>query len=454
MAANSREILSELEKSDANKVEVVICDVDGVLRGKVIHKDKFLATVDGGLGFCDVLLGWDCDDASYDNVAYTGWHTGYPDARVRADLSTHRRVPWENGLDFFLCDFETPAGDPLGVCPRQGLKRVVNRLRDAGYEAHAGFEIEWFNFNETPQSLADKNYTGMQPLTPGMFGYSPLRAGLKHSFFHALMDGLAEFGVPLEAIHTETGPGAYEACIMHSGALEAADRAALFKFGVKEIAYAHGIIASFMARWNASLPGSGGHIHESLTSLDSGKSLFFDPDRPGEMTPIFRSFLAGQMHCLPELLPFFAPTVNSYKRLVDGYWAPTTVTWGIDNRTVCFRVLLGSAKAARLECRAPGADLNPYLALAASLASGLYGIERKMELDQPGVAGNAYGNTGARRLAPNLMEATEALAGSSLAKDLLGAELVDHFVNSRLWEWRRFEQAVTDWELKRYFELI
>lgn len=448
-----KDLLSKIARSDAQKIKVAVTDIDGILRGKFLHKEKFLSAAKDGLGFCDVVFGWDSHDLCYDNVSYTGWHTGYPDARARVDLATHRRIPWESNVDFFLCDFEDASGSPLPVCPRQLLKNVVSHIRQAGFDPVVGFEFEWFNFRETPQSLAEKDFRSIQPLTPGMFGYSVLRSGLNHAYFRDLMDQLEAFGVPLEGLHTETGPGTYEASILRSDALEASDRAVLFKTGAKQIAYNHGIVASFMARWNTSLPGCGGHIHQSLVGLDTGENAFFDPSHPKEMTAVFKHFLAGQMHCLPEFLPFFAPTVNSYKRLVEGYWAPTNVTWGYDNRTVCFRVMLENAKTARVESRVGGADLNPYIALAASLASGLYGIKNKLSLTDPPVSGNAYRGTSAARLSKDLGEATELLAASTLARELLGEKFVDHFVNTRRWEWRQFQNALTDWELKRYFEL-
>ena len=437
-----------------SKVKVAICDIDGILRGKFLHRDKFLSATKSGFGFCNVVFGWDCGDVCYDNTQYTGWHAGYPDAQARVDTRTHRRIPWEADTDFFLCDFEDADGAPLPVCPRQTLKNVIARLAAAGYEAEAGFEFEWFNFNETPQSLTDKDHRNPAPLTPGMFGYSILRTGLNHPYFHALMDQLEAFRVPLEGLHTETGPGTFEAAIMHSGALEAADRAILFKTGVKQIAYAHGCLASFMARWNPALPGCGGHIHQSLRHVGQSENLFHQDGAPHGMSPLFRHYLAGQMHCLPELLPFFAPTVNSYKRLVPGFWAPTSVAWGVDNRTVAFRVIAGKPEAARLEGRVGGADINPYLALAASLASGLYGIQNKLELTDAPMRGSAYGHDEARPLPSTLLGATQALNESTLARELLGAEFVEHFVRTRLWEWRQYSQAVTDWELKRYFEII
>ena len=448
------DLVAHIADSEVGKVKLALSDIDGVLRGKFVHKEKFLSAVEDGFGFCDVVLGWDCEDACYDNVEYTGWHTGYPDARVRIDLGTHRRVPWEDNVDFFLCDFEDKTGAPLEVCPRQLLKRVIARLRETGFDARVGFEYEWFNFNETPQSLAGKGYGEIKPLTPGMFGYSVLRSGLNHPYFTALMDQLDAFGVPLEGLHTETGPGTFEAAILAAGPLEAADRAALFKAGVKQIAYGFDAIASFMARWNSSLPGCGGHIHQSLVDPDTGSNAFFDPASPESMTQTFQSFLAGQLYCVREILPLYAPTVNSYKRLVQGYWAPTSATWGYDNRTACFRVIPSSPKASRVECRVSGADANPYLALAASLASGWYGIANGLKLDDPAIEGSGYRNDGDKPLPRTLDEATEALACSHVARELFGEAFVDHFLNTRMWEWRQYREAVTDWELKRYFEII
>jgi glutamine synthetase len=233
--------------------------------------------------------------------------------------------------------------------------------------------------------------------------------------------------------------------------VEAADRGVLFKTAVKEIGSRFGILPSFMAKWNTQLPGCSGHIHQSLWANDT--NAFHDQTDPLKMSGTFRSYLAGLLIGLPELLPLFAPTINSYKRLVDGYWAPTKVTWGVDNRTVAFRVIPGSAKSTRVEVRVTGSDINPYLAMAASLAAGLYGIENRLELEAPPVEGSAY-NVPAERLPRTLQEATARLGRSALAREILGEAFVDHFVRTREWEWRQFQDAVTDWELKRYFEVI
>ena len=451
-AARPADVLETLRKSPGEKVKVAVTDVDGVLRGKYLHKDKFLSAAEGGFGFCNVVFGWDSGDVCYDNAKYTGWHSGYPDALARVDLSTARRVPWDGDIPFFLADFEGADGKPLGVCPRSLLKSVLARAEKAGFAAKCGLEFEWFNFQETPQSLAAKGGVNPQPLSPGMFGYSLVRMAQNRPFFTALLDELGAFGVPLEGLHTETGPGVFEAAIQFSDALEAADRGVLFKTAAKEIGSRFGIMPTFMAKWNGALPGCSGHTHQSL--WEGEKNAFFDEKDPLKMSGRFKSYLAGQLRALPEILPFFAPTVNSYKRLVDGYWAPTKVTWGIDNRTVALRVIPGSAKSTRVEVRVPGSDINPYLAVAASVAAGLYGIENDLRLDAKPVEGSAYLAEGAERLPRTLQEATQRLADSKLAREILGETFVDHFVCTRVWEWRQFQDAVTDWELRRYFEVI
>lgn len=437
---------------EVRHVKVAITDIDGVLRGKYMHVDKLRSALDGGFGFCDVVFGWDCNDACYDAARFTGWHTGYPDALARLDPATFRQIPWEGGTPFLLGEFVTADGAPLPVCPRQVLRRVIDRAAQAGLEARFGVEFEWFNFRESAQSLAAKGGIDPQPITPGMFGYSILRASQNHPFFHAILDQLERLDVPVEGLHTETGPGVFEAAIQNSDPLTAADRAVLFKSGVKELGHRHGIMPTFMAKWNAGLPGSSGHLHQSLWR--DGAPVFHDPADPHGMSPIFKSFLAGQLALLPEVLALFAPTVNSYKRLVEGMWAPTTATWGVDNRTVALRVIPGSAKSTRVETRVTGADINPYLAIAASLGAGLWGIEQGLSLDQPPVVGNGYAVEGARRLPRDLRSAAEAFQASAACRSLFGDAFVDHYATSRIWEARQAAAAVTDWELRRYFEII
>lgn len=449
-----QEIIDYFDQHDIEKIKFAFADIDGVLRGKVINRRKFQAGLKHGIGFCNVVFGWDSNDVPYDNATVTGWHSGYPDTPARLDLATFRRIPWEDNLPFFLADFSSPDGNDLVACPRSLLKRIAHQCLAMGYHTEFAQEFEWFNFRETPQTLQDKGFRQLEPLTPGMFGYSILRPSLESSFYHDLFDLLALFDIPLEGLHTETGPGVYEAAILHDEVLKAADKAVLFKTAVREIAYRHGLTATFMAKWNAELPGCSGHIHQSLWSADGTKNLFYDPTQEHNMSELFRQYLAGQLYCLPHLLPMYAPTINSYKRLVEGAWAPTTVTWSIDNRTTAIRVLNHAEVYTRLEQRVPGADTNPYLAMAASLASGLYGIRHKLTLDMPATTGNGYANKTNGTLATNLWDATQIMKTSPVAEELFGAAFVEHFTQTREWEWRQYVRQVSDWELKRYFEII
>ena len=448
--------LDAIKKSGASKVKVAVSDIDGILRGKYLHPAKFEGAADGGFGFCSVVMGWDAHDQCYDNTTVTGWQHGYPDTLARIDLDTARRVPWDNNVPFFLGEFVNDDGTPFAVCPRQTLKRVLKRAEKMGFVAMTGMEFEWFNFRETPQSWTAKQGVNPQPLTPGMFGYSLLRMADEGDFFNALMDDMAAFDVPIEGLHTETGPGVYEAAIGFSEALAQADRAILFKAGAREIGKRFGIMPSFMAKWNQALPGCSGHIHQSLVKLgDEGKTnLFYDAKSPRKMSKLFESYLAGQVNCLMEFGPMFWPTINSYKRLVDGFWAPVKPTWGMDNRTASFRVIAGSPKATRLETRCPGADVNPYLAMAAVIAAGLDGIERGLKLTAPPITGSNQGSEHIPRAPRTLIETTRNFQRSKIARDWLGDAFVDHFAATREWEWRQWLDGVTDWELKRYLEII
>ncbi|MGA2594457.1 MAG: glutamine synthetase family protein [Bryobacteraceae bacterium] len=370
------------------RVKLGAFDIDATLRGKYISMEKFWSAAESGLGFCDVIFGWDIGDVLYDNVKYTGWHSGYPDAHCRIDLSTFRMAPWEPGTAFFLLDFYDPQGQPLGIAPRQVFQRVLKRAADRGYTACFAAEYEFFIFRETPQSLRDKHFGGLTPLTPGMFGYSVLRASANAELVLDILEALAAFDVPLEGFHTETGPGVYEAAIAVEAGLVAADRAALFKTAVKEIAARHNLTPTFMAKWNPALPGSSGHLHQSLSHAGDHENLFYSETGEGGMSDLMRQYVAGLVTNLTGLAAIFCPTVNSYKRTVPGAWAPVNATWGVDNRTTAVRAIHGSPKSTRVELRLTGADINPYLAMAASLAAGLDGIERKLELPPPTV--NAY----------------------------------------------------------------
>jgi len=323
-----------------------------------------------------------------------------------------------------------------------------------GYSVSAAAEFEFFVFSETPESVRAKHYQDLQPMTPGFFGYSVLRNTVHSGLYQELLDLSQAMRFPIEGLHTETGPGVLEAALCHCEALEAADRAALFKTFTKVLAQRHGLMATFMAKWSNKYPGQSGHLHMSLQKRDGG-SVFHDPTKPHDMSDAMRWFVGGQQALMPELLSMVACTVNSYSRLIPGYWAPTSATWGVENRTTALRVIRGGAHSQRVEYRIAAADINPYLALAASIGSGLWGIEHRIEPDAPIVA-NAYALEHApeRRLPGSLHEAAQRLAASSAARELFGTEFVEHHAATRQWEEREFRKAITDWELARYFEII
>ena len=444
------EVRKLLDQNEVKRIKVGAYDIDGALRGKYVSKEKFDSAAQSGLGFCDVIFGWDIGDVLYDNVRFTGWHTGYPDAHCRIALDTFRLIPWEPGTAFFLMDFVTREGQPLPIAPRQVLERVVARAGELGYTPYFSAEYEFFFFRETPDSLRAKNFRGLTPLTPGMFGYSVLRASANSGLVLQILDQLPAFNCAIEGLHTETGPGVYEAAIAVDEAVAAADKAALFKTAVKEIAARQSLIPTFMAKWNPDLPGSSGHLHQSLWDGAKSKNLFHTVEAAG-MSALMQHYIAGLVANLPELTAVICPTINSYKRTVPGAWAPVNATWGVDNRTTAVRAIPGGSKSTRIELRLAGADINPYLAMAASLAAGLDGIERK--LTPPPATVNAYAGDAAS-LPRTLTVATKLFRESAMARRWLGDEFVDHYAATREWEVRQFEKAVTDWELARYFESV
>jgi glutamine synthetase len=424
-------------------------DIDGVLRGKYVSLAKLRSVLEGGFGFCDVIFGWDVADALYSDAKVTGWHTGYPDAHAVLDPSTLRRIPWEPDVVAMLCDFRTDDGADHPACPRSLLKRVIARAKQQGFDVRFGAEYEFFLFRETRETLAAKGYQNLTPLDPGMFGYSWLRTGQDSTLVREILDGMQGHGIELEAFHTETGPGVYEAAIRYDDALVAADKAALFKTALKQIVSRHGLSVTFMAKYSGTLPGSGGHLHQSLWQ---GKTNAFSAGRRGGVSPTLKSYIGGQVALMPELTALYSPTLNSYKRYVPGVWAPLSASWGIENRTCSIRVIdPQSPTAARVEYRQTAADLNPYIAMATCLAAGLWGIETDAD-PGPEVQGDASG--GPARLPTTLKEAVALLEKSRTAKKILGADFVDHYVRTRKWEVSEFERAVTDWELRRYFEII
>ena len=449
-------IKKDLERRGIEHVKVGGFDIDGVLRGKYVSLSKFLSVVEGGFGFCDVIFGWDVDDLLYmdahDEGAVTGWHSGYPDAHATIDLSTYRILPWEPKTAAFLVDFSRADGGEHPACPRSLLKKLIKRLADRGMTAKFATEFEFWLFKEDAHSVREKGYRNLKPITPGMFGYSWLRGGQNNELVHAILNECKAFDIEIEALHTETGPGVFECALKYDDVLRAADKAALFKTVLKQICTRFGIIPTFMAKWNAELPGSSGHLHQSIWNA-KGENVLYDPNGDAKLSTLAKQYIAGMVALAPDLTAVYAPTVNAYKRYVPGVWAPLTASWGVENRTTAIRVIPGSASSTRIEYRQTAADINPYTAMASCLASGLYGVEKGLT-PPPVASGDASSGKELRALPRSLTEATTLLDESKGARAVLGDGFVDHYVRTRRHEVARFERAVTSWELERYFEII
>lgn len=444
-----------VEARGLSHVKIGLFDNDGLMRGKYLRRDKFFAVLENGGAFCDVVLGWDVKDQLYDNVQFTGWHTGYPDAPIRILPETCRELPLENSL-LFLGEF---SGPPETVCPRGTLRRVIAKAEAMGFDPFGALEYEFFLFRETPHSIREKGFRDLQPFTPDWCGYSMLRNSVHAELYQQIMQLGEDMDFPIEGLHTETGPGVIEAAIVVDAVLKAADKGALFKTFIKVLAQRNDLLATFMAKWSPDYPGQSGHIHLSLRHRDGSEagtgSAFFDAEQPYCMSQLQRHFVAGQQRLMPEFLCMIAPTVNSYTRLIPGFWAPTEATWGVENRTTALRVIPGSDKSQRVEYRLGAADANPYLALAAALAAGLYGIQQQWEPEGI-VEGNAYEQQQPEhlQLPRTLWDASQRLKASQAAREMFGDAFVEHFAASREWEEREFRKHITDWELERYFEII
>lgn len=447
-AADARAIV---EERNLAHVKVGVFDIDGILRGKYLSRAKFFSALDNGYGFCDVVLGWDCQDQLYDNVKYTGWHTGYPDAPVRILPDSCRPLPFEGDGLFFLSEFAPPAD---AICPRGVLKRVLERAAGMGFAACAGLEYEVFFFDETVESVRAKHYRDLKPMAPGWFGYSVIRNSVEADFYNQILATCEAMDFGLEGLHEETGPGVIEAAITFDGALASADKAALFKTFIKILAQRNQKMATFMAKWSRDWPGQSGHVHLSLKDRQ-GRPVFHDATQPHSMSAPMRHFVGGLQRLMPEVLAMVSPTINSYTRLIPGFWAPTDSTVGVENRTCALRIIAGSAKSQRVEYRVAAADANPYLILAAAIASGLWGIQNEVEPEAL-VEGSAYDRKFPEHLAlpRTLWEAAQRLKQSKMARDWFGDAFVEHYAATREWEEREFRKHITDWELARYFEII
>ncbi len=424
-------------------------DLDGVIRGKYATTAKVNSWREKGGSFCSVVLGWDSRDALYAN-RHTGWHTGYHDDPIRVVPGNGHVMPGD-GRRFHLIEYADGPG--AAICPRRLAGRVLDEARAMGFTAMAGFEYEFYVFRETPASALAKGYRNLTTLNPTTGGYSALRMAVEDGFFSGMMQLAHQLETPLEAIHPEAGEGAMEYAFAPSGALEAADRAAIFKTFSRAWGQQNGLSLCYMAKPLNGLPGCGGHTHLSLWQGD--RSAFHDPAGEHGLSETARHFIGGQLKYMPELLALYAPTINAFTRLAPGFWAPTGASWGFDNRTCSLRVVGDSEKSIRVEMRPPAADANPYLVLAAALASGLQGIREGAD-PGPALRGNGYEADlpAERRFPTSLAEAAARLRASAMAREWFGSAFIDHFALSREAEVAAQRAWVSDWELHRYFEMI
>ena len=452
--ADLDDVREELERLGATRVRVEMPDTDGTLRGKYVSADKILAGK--GASVSDVYYTLTIADDVFEDSPLTGPDTGWPDVVGMPDWSTLRPVRWEHELAAVLADVHTKAGDPLGVDPRHALRRACTRLEAAGLEARFGVEYELYVFHHddaADRALRSGRVRELIPISREWQAYSLFRWPEQAGFIAELTSAMAAYGVPIEAISTELGYGMIEVAIAPAPPLEAADRAARFKLGCKEIARRHGLVASFIAKWDLQQSGSSGHLHQSL--LRDGANAIWSGQ--GELSETGRHYLGGLMAASGELSAFMSPFPNSYRRYIPDTWAPTNVTWGHDNRNACVRVITVAEGSTRFEHRRPGADLNPYLAIAACLDAGLHGIRERIE-PPPESPGRAYADEQAELFPTSLGEAAERLAGSRLAREWYGDLLVDHYVVSRRAELRAWEAVrdaqVPEWEAARYLETV
>jgi glutamine synthetase len=438
-----KELEQEIRDGSIDTVIVAFTDMQGRLMGKRVQGSFFLegGIEEHGVEGCNYLLALEMEMDPVPGYEIASWERGYGDFTVRPDPASLRRIPWLEATALVLGDVEWADGSPVNPSPRQVLKRQVDRAAEAGYTAMFGSELEFFLFKQTYEEARDGHYRDLTPSVPYILDYHILASTFDEPLLRQIRNGMEGAGIPVETSKGEAGPGQHEVNFRYADALTMADNHVVYKNGAKEIAHLNGCSITFMAKPYHEQVGSSCHLHSSLWRGD--ESAF-----AGE-TDVFEQYLAGQIACLKELAIFLAPTVNSYKRYAAASWAPTTLAWGHDNRTCGFRIV-GHGNALRAETRIPGADVNPYLAFAALIAAGLHGIENGLELP-PALEGNAY-ESDAEQFPHTLRDAISALEDGTMARQALGDDVVDHYLNYARTEQQLFDGVVTCYERERMFE--
>jgi glutamine synthetase len=447
--------LSELKTAIADgRIDTVIAaqvDMQGRLMGKRFQAEFFAEHAYGETHSCNYLLATDMEMNTVEGYAATGWAAGYGDYVMKPDLATLRVVPWLEGTALVLCDVEdhnTHKNVPHS--PRAILQGQVGRLRDMGFTAVMASELEFFVFKQSFEDAHEAGYRGIDPISPYNEDYHIFQTTKEEGLMRAIRKGLQGAGIEVENTKGEAERGQAEVNVRYGDALGMADRHVIIKNAVKEIAWLQGRAVSFMAKWSHNAAGNSSHVHQSLRTLD-GQPVFYDKNAKYGMSATMGHYMAGLLHHARAGTFFLAPNINSYKRFTAGTFAPTKAIWSMDNRTAGFRVCGANSEAVRVECRIGGADLNPYLAMAAQIAAGIDGIINKRELEAEFV-GDAYGGTEVRQIPSTLNEAITTLDGSEMLREAFGTEVIDHYVHAARWEQSEFDRQVTDWELARGFE--
>lgn len=453
MAISVDALRTAVEQGEIDTVIVGFTDHYGRLMGKRFDASFFLdSAVDDGTHSCSYLLAADMEMEPVAGYEFASWQQGFGDVHLVPDMGTLRHAAWADSTAVVLCDVsDNSAHVPVSVAPRSILRRQISRVTALGLEAKAASELEFYLFDDDYRGASNSGYRDLQPSGWYSEDYHLLQGGRIEGYVGAARRMLNSTGIPVENSKGETGRGQHELNIRYAEALDMADRHTLMKHGMKELADRQGISLTFMAKPFHDDAGSSSHIHLSLWDVDTDTNVFASDSDTGR-SDLFRWFLAGWMAYTNDFMVCYAPTINSYKRYVDGSWAPTRIAWSGDNRTAGFRVV-GNGPSLRIECRLPGADCNPYLAYAASIASGLAGIEQQLEPPAQ-FNGDVYSAQQLPRVARTLAEAAETFASSEIARSAFGDEVVDHYAHFHRTEVESFNRVVTDWERQRYFERI
>jgi glutamine synthetase len=441
----------QVKEGAIDTVIAALPDMQGRLMGKRFQAEFFIASAWEETHCCNYLLATDFEMETVEGYASTGWSSGYGDYTMKPDMDTLRVIPWLEGTALVLCDvLDHKTHAPVPHAPRSVLQKQLARLDKHGLTTAVATELEFFVFRESFEDLRDQRYQDMTLSSAYNEDYHIFQTTKEETLMRKIRTGLQGAGINVENTKGEASAGQAEVNVCYCEALEMADNHVLVKNSVKEIAFLNGNAISFMAKWDTDAAGSSSHIHQSLRKKD-GTPIFFDPAEKYGMSKTMQHYLAGLLTYADDTTCFLAPYINSYKRFSDATFAPTKAIWSIDNRTAGYRIVAPDSESVRVECRVGGSDLNPYLAIAGQLAAGLKGIEEKLKLEEA-FSGNAYQAEGVREIPRTLRSATVALSNSSMLREAMGDEVIDHYVRAAQWEQEDFDRKVTDYERTRGFE--